>query len=87
MTVERKHCDEDIIIRGPPGNTADEMSNFINYSISRFQPKRLIIFAGCNHIGRAHLDGRPENDVVDSVMRMATKGKNMDVMTFMSRAS
>ena len=63
------------LIRRHPGATADEMANFIKDSVSRFQPKRLIIFAGCNDIGRAHLDGRTDNDVVDSVMRMAMEGK------------
>ena len=61
--------------RRHPGATADEMSNFIKDSINRFRPKRLIIFAGCNDVGRAHLDGRDENDVVDSVIKMALEGK------------
>ena len=71
MSVENK----DIIVRRHPGATADEMLCFIKDSVNRFRPTKLIIFAGCNDVSRAHRDNKEEIDIVNSIITMAMEGK------------
>ena len=63
-------------MRRHPGSTADEMKHFIKDSLNRFRPQKLIVFGGCNDIGRAALDNKSEWDVVNSVKEMAMEGRN-----------
>ena len=43
--------------------------------MERFRPSKLIIFAGCNDVSRAHKDKKDNIDIVNSVITMAMGGK------------
>ena len=68
-----------MIFKKFPGHTADEISHYAAKPLGDIKPRRVIIFAGTNDIGREVQLGRTVNEyqVVESIMKTARLARDM----------